>query len=154
SPSLCTVFAAMQRVEAITLPLIADELGRSGELEKAGGLVALAELSDGACTAAHVDIHARMVRKHSLERTLRKYYDRGSKGEDVVADLERVQRSLAELDAMRANLDSILLSGERLRALRDLEVTASPLPGLLDSEASLHVLQGRAKSGKNRLAYH
>jgi hypothetical protein len=43
-------------------------------------------------------------------------------------------------------------TGDRLRALRERQELSSPLPGVLDPEPHLHVLNGRQKSGKTTFA--
>ena len=152
SPRLRTIYAAMTRVESISVVHLAEDLGRHGELEKVGGLTALFEIEHGACTAANAVAHARMVQRYALERRERVLHERIARGEDLRRELAEVESALAVLEVEHLTSDSILLSGDRLRELREAAVTMSPLPGLLDCEPSLHLLQGRPKSGKTRFA--
>jgi replicative DNA helicase len=58
-----TVF---ERHEPIDLETVADVLHRRGHLEKVGGSVALAELTEAAVTNANVAAHARIVKEKAL----------------------------------------------------------------------------------------
>ena len=49
-------------------------------------------------------------------------------------------------------LSEIGISGDRLRTIRERPETASPLPGILDVEPSLHILVADAKVGKTTLS--
>ena len=56
-----------QTIDPVTL---SEELTRRGELEKAGGMMFLAELLDVVPTAANVDYHVRIVAEHAARRRL------------------------------------------------------------------------------------
>src|SRR5690606_24955858 len=56
-----------QTIDPVTL---SEELTRRGELEKAGGMMFLAELLDVVPTAANVEYHVRIVAEHAARRRL------------------------------------------------------------------------------------
>lgn len=64
------IYRMFEKNEAVDLVTLNDELRTAGDLDKVGGEVALAELLDGAITAANVEFHARIVREKSLLRQM------------------------------------------------------------------------------------
>ncbi len=64
------IYRMFEKNEAVDLVTLSDELRTSNELDKVGGAVALAELLDGAITAANVEFYSRIVREKSLLRQM------------------------------------------------------------------------------------
>jgi replicative DNA helicase len=69
-----TIFAAMIEMfnRAVTVDLITlnNELSRSGQLERVGGMYAIADIASRTITAANVDHHARIVMERWLKRSM------------------------------------------------------------------------------------
>lgn len=64
------IYRMFEKNDAVDLVTLTEQLKTAGDLEKAGGEVALAELLGGAVTAANVEYHARIVREKSLLRQM------------------------------------------------------------------------------------
>jgi len=147
--------ALCERGEPVDLVTVHAELARAGNLDAAGGLHHLGEVSDVEATSANVVAHARLVRRFSIERQLRGAYEEaaaGSRDAHLRELIEILEDQLDELEAGAGSLTELGLSGARLEALRARPEPESPLPGLLDSLPSLVLLQGRPKVAKTTLA--
>lgn len=74
SPAHETIYSAMASLHNANKPLdlvvIADWLKENGQLESAGGTIALAEISDYAATSANVEHYSKIVRDKSLKREI------------------------------------------------------------------------------------
>jgi replicative DNA helicase len=93
--------------------LLVDALGRSGELEKAGGALYLSELTNGVPKASNVGYYAEQVREYAVRR-----------------DLEAAGHEIAKLPESEAaeNVDALLEAAERkLFRLRDRSARAEIL---------------------------
>jgi replicative DNA helicase len=64
------MIALSERGEVVDPLTLADELGRRGELEAAGGKETLGELIDAIPTSANVEYHAKIVKEKALLRRL------------------------------------------------------------------------------------
>lgn len=73
-PSHQLIYSAIQGLGMQEKPVdvltVAEELKRRGELESAGGVVYIAELSDKVASAAHIEYHARIIAQKFLAREL------------------------------------------------------------------------------------
>ena len=159
---LATVLSAMvelhERGEAIDVTTLADELDRQGKLAQAGGAVFLAQLADHESTSLYAGAYAARIRRHALEREERELHRRVAEGEQDPRTRARIAELGAALDALedggaaRTDFADLGFTGDALRSLREREEPVSPLPGFLDPEPHLHVLQGKPKSAKTTLA--
>ena len=102
-PKLGIIFRRLLAIDAaghaVTLPTLADELMRHGELARIGGPLLLAELADEEATAATLHAHARIVREHALRRRIRALHRRAADGDardGDSAELECMERALAD----------------------------------------------------------
>lgn len=149
------IYAAMLRVEPVDLRTVADELYRSEELGRAGGLGFLSEVAGHVSTAANVVHHARRLLRHHLEGQARDFalvLARGDGDDATETSLKVTRDEIRELDSGGAALFELGFSGERLVKLRQRVRPDSMLPGVLDREPGIHLLTGRPKTGKTRLA--
>ena len=92
------IFRAMvrlfQRGSVLDVVTVSEELGKSGELENAGGLEYLASLLDAVPTAANIEYHGRIVHDKAMLRRLidaaqaivRDAYEQGDRDVDEVID--------------------------------------------------------------------
>lgn len=68
------IFAAIQGLALQQKPVdvltVVEELRRRGDLEKAGGAIYIAELSEKVASAAHIEYHARIIAQKYLARQL------------------------------------------------------------------------------------
>jgi replicative DNA helicase len=135
---------------------LCEKMSTNGALEKAGGPAYIAEVMDYAATGEVVVPRARLVRRKRIEREMALLAETLPKlltTPDLRPALDTLDRLRMELeDAAPLDLAVLGFAGERLRALREREDPASPLPGLLDPEPHLHMLSGRPKSGKTTLS--
>jgi len=139
----------------LSLAAVVDDLDRAGTLQLAGGVAVVAELTEREATAVGVDDVARRLRRLAIEREARELAKRIAEG-DREASTRSALRDLEErLEAVSAgalDLAGVGFSGTRTEALRERPPRVSPFPKLLPPEPGLVVENGRAKTGKTRLA--
>lgn len=81
-----------ERGDAIDVIAVGDELGKTGELEAAGGYEYLSELLDAVPTAANIEYHARIIHDKAL---LRRLIDASSQ---IIRDVyDQSERSVEQL---------------------------------------------------------
>jgi len=104
------VYSAMislyERSEAIDLVTLADEMGRLGTLESAGGRLYLASLMDSVATAAHVSYHANVVKEKWIRRKLIRtgtaiVQKSFAGGEEVDELLDQAEQSIFQISESR-----------------------------------------------------
>jgi replicative DNA helicase len=156
-PHLAAAYAAMRGLARVDRPIelatLASEM-RSG----AAGPQALAELVDVPdailCRSlgALLDL-AREIRRDALTRRISAA---AAALREHPHDDTELRALLAARDALGATIahasTDVGFAGASLRALRSRVRPASPLSGILDDEPHLHLLAGRAKSGKTTFA--
>ena len=147
--------AVFRRTGSLELMSLADQLEAQGKLQTVGGVEALARLSDAETSVVHFEDYIKTARErkrrqviHGLGRELSSLTDT-ERAEELASELLEVARS-SQYEAIRPS--SIGFSGQRVRDLLERKRSGSPLPGLMDTEPSLHVLLGRPKSAKTRFA--
>ena len=91
------VLSLAERGSALDLVTLRDELERTGDLGKCGGIAYLAGLVDGVARSAHVAHYARIVREKAAKREL-------AKGADALARAACNGVTNADLSAMLADL--------------------------------------------------
>lgn len=96
------IFRLFDKNEAVDIVTLSEELRRSGDLEKVGGEVYIAELLDAAVTSAHVEFHAEIVREKSLLRRMIEVTGEIAEGafnqpEDVAAFVDEAEHKLFEI---------------------------------------------------------
>ncbi len=166
------MIALGERQRPIDLVTLAEELGRSGEFEAAGGPAYLAQLVDGVPRVTHVDHYARIVKEKSLLRGLihtaeaiqQQALEAEEGAEEILDRAETLIFQLAE-DRIRAGLvgvnEIVRGSSERLDRMLSGEQQLTGLAagytqldrltsGLQPSE--LIILAARPSMGKTALA--
>jgi hypothetical protein len=158
-PRAAKIFEAIIRLsrggQEITPPAAFNELDRVGDLHSIGGPGAVAEILELEATAVGAIDAARGIRRRALKKRERGLHLRASTGErleETREELKQVESDLAALDGGAEDLQSLGFSGDRLRETRERPQPESPLPGILDTEPSLHGIVGRPKSGKTRFS--
>jgi replicative DNA helicase len=96
------IYRLFERNEAVDLITLTEELRRSGDLDKVGGPVYLAELLDTTTSAAIVEHYARIVRERSTLRRLARASleiadECYSTPDDVKALLDRAEHKIFEI---------------------------------------------------------
>src|SRR5262245_24399738 len=90
-----------ERNTPIDLQTVCDVLHRRDQLQKAGGAVALAELTEAAVTVANVRFHAGIVKEKALLRSMinigQDLTAAGQQQEELQAILARTQASLNDI---------------------------------------------------------
>ncbi|MCQ2204799.1 MAG: replicative DNA helicase, partial [Bacteroidales bacterium] len=94
------IYAAMERLNIKNSPtdilLVTEELRRTGELEEAGNMIYLAQLSEKVASAVNVEFHARIIFQKYMQRSLislgtdmqTNAYDDGIDVDDLLEDAE------------------------------------------------------------------
>ena len=95
-------YRLFEKNDAIDIVTLSEELARSGDLEKVGGEIYLAELLDASVTAANVEYHAEIVNEKSILRRMievaREITDEAYEGPDEVnAFLDRSEHAMFEV---------------------------------------------------------
>jgi replicative DNA helicase len=141
-PAHRTVFdaacAAIDRTGELDLITLADQLRTTGDLERIGGIEALAGINETVATAANVRAHAHIVREHALQRELidisARAASEGQSSANVRADIERYQSQLADLAAFDRETDQIRragdVAGETLAWLEEIQNAEGGLLGI------------------------
>jgi len=96
------MLALQDENEPVDLHTLSDYLNRQKRLDAIGGVVFLAEIADFEATAANVIHHARIVREHSIKRSLIRVAT-----EIVEAGYERGDRADHMLDAAESRIFEI-----------------------------------------------
>jgi replicative DNA helicase len=96
------IYTMFEKNEAVDLITLTDSLKTTGNLDKVGGEVALAELLDSSVTAANVEHHARIVREKSLLRQMIRASDEISEEayttpDDVEGFIDRAEHKMFEI---------------------------------------------------------
>jgi len=141
----------------VSLPALVDDLDRAGTLKLAGGVAAVAELADREASSVGVDDIARRIRRLAIEqraRLLAGQIAAGDRDDSTRAALRDLEEQLEAVNVGALDLAAAGFSGERTEALRERPRRVSPFPRLLPPEPALGVLNGRAKTGKSRLALY
>lgn len=98
------VFADKKPVDIVTL---SDELERSGELERAGGIAYITEIAQATPSAANYKYYYDIVRRDSMNRKLvragRKIIENSMKGEDMRQALEFAEKQVYDLSKQSEN---------------------------------------------------
>jgi replicative DNA helicase len=174
-PAHQSIFEAMvslynlnQPIDAVTL---SEELRRSGELEKVGGLTYLTHLVDVVPTASNVEYYAGIVEEHGLRRSLIKAGSSITElafrtDDEVVVVIDRAEQEVLGVAEKRAG-DGMIPIGplfqEAIEHIEALEANGSEITGLstgfrdLDKKlaglqkANLVVIAARPSMGKSAL---
>jgi replicative DNA helicase len=167
-----TALNLIDRGSVADLVTVVDELRHQGQLEKAGGIVFVAEVVDGAITAANVHHYAEIVKGYAIRRGI---IDEASKVIEAAYDptievseaLEQAARSVLSLSIQKeknttrnardlakqtiAGIESRHEQGDLITGistgLRDLDDLTSGL-----QKSDLIIIAGRPSMGKSALA--
>ncbi|MGW4994276.1 replicative DNA helicase [Streptomyces mirabilis] len=151
------------------LPMVESELRRAGDLERAGGMLALSQLAQAACGSGDVEHYAGLVHGYAALRRYQSALVRGMQGArqtDPLAVPEAIAAHQAELEHLTgAGQDSDELYGrfgDHLDAHLDSlakSVPAAAVTGLTDLDALMKLMPGqmivvaaRPAMGKSALA--
>lgn len=179
SPSHAIIFNAMLTLKNLRAPVdtitVVQELNRTKHLDEIGGVVYLAELTDGVGSSAHLEYHTAILKQKSLARKLilqsqnviARAFDQS---EDVQNIVEYVEKSFTDITTsssssnyhdMRSSIDQTLKYLANLQTKKESGESVNiptGLKGLDDqigggwSAPDLVVLGGRPSSGKSQFA--
>lgn len=167
--AIVTLYEKREPIDVVT---VTEKLKQMGYLDKVGGPAYLTELVNMVPTAAHVETYAKIIREHSMRRTLISFstkftdmaFDEGVEVNQVLEECEQsifglsqqhVKRDFIQLkDAIAQSfdrLDELQKTSGKLRGVptgyRDLD---NKLAGLQDS--NLIILAARPGMGKTSFA--
>ncbi|MEX2624833.1 MAG: replicative DNA helicase [Acidimicrobiia bacterium] len=166
--AMVSLYNANQPIDAVTL---SEELRRSAELEKVGGLGYLTHLVDVVPTASNVEYYAGIVEEHGLRRSLIKAGSTITElafrtDDEVVVVIDRAEQEVLGVAEKRAG-DGMVAVGplfqEAIEHIEALEANGAEITGLstgfvdLDKKlaglqkANLVVIAGRPSMGKSAL---
>ena len=166
--AMVSLYNANQPIDAVTL---SEELRRSVELEKVGGLAYLTHLVDVVPTASNVEYYAGIVEEHGLRRSLIKAGSTITElafrtDDEVVVVIDRAEQEVLGVAEKRAG-DGMIPIGplfqEAIEHIEALEANGSEITGLstgfrdLDKKlaglqkANLVVIAARPSMGKSAL---
>lgn len=159
-----------EKGSAVNLVSLKSWLDDQGQLERAGGVEYLAELSGFVPTAAHIEEHARIVRDKALARTLirtceqvaSRGYEGASQVQDLIEDAERAVLQVAaghieqDFRDLKTEIESTFVFMERVQSgeLTGLRSGFDDLDQMTGgfSGGDLVVLAARPSMGKTALA--
>jgi replicative DNA helicase len=166
--AMVSLYNANQPIDAVTL---SEELRRSAELEKVGGLSYLTHLVDVVPTASNVEYYAGIVEEHGLRRSLIKAGSSITElafrtDDEVVGVIDRAEQEVLGVAEKRAG-DGMIPVGplfqEAIEHIEALEANGAEITGLstgfrdLDKKlaglqkANLVVIAARPSMGKSAL---
>ena len=166
--AMISLYNANQPIDAVTL---SEELRRSVELEKVGGLAYLTHLVDVVPTASNVEYYAGIVEEHGLRRSLIKAGSSITElafrtDDEVAVVIDRAEQEVLGVAEKRAG-DGMIPVGplfqEAIEHIEALEANGSEITGLstgfrdLDKKlaglqkANLVVIAARPSMGKSAL---
>ena len=179
SPNHAVIFTAMLTLKQKRAPIdtitVVQELNRTKQLNDAGGVVYLAELTDGVGSSAHLEYHTAILKQKSLARKLilqsqnviSRAYDQSEDVQDIVEYIEKNFTDIttnsvsSEYHDMKGSIEQTLKYLADLQTKKDSgECVNIPtgLKGLNDqigggwSAPDLVILGGRASMGKTAFA--
>ncbi|MGW2689615.1 replicative DNA helicase [Streptomyces sp. NPDC001414] len=154
-PAHETVWAAITRLHGQSqptgLPMVVAELGRTGDLERIGGRVALSRMVETACSSGEVEYYAALVHGYAKVRALQAALGRGlqrarqTAPDDVTDTVRAVQTELDFLAAGGESDKHFGRFGDRLDDhMRGLETVteAAAVTGISDLDQALKMLPG------------
>ena len=179
SPSHAIIFNAILTLKNLRAPIdtitVVQELNRTKHLDEVGGVIYLAELTDGVGSSAHLEYHTAILKQKSLARKLillsqnviARAFDQS---EDVQNIVEYVEKSFTDITTSSSSSDYHDMRSsieQTLKYLADLQTKKESgesvniptgLKGLNDqigggwSAPDLVILGGRPSSGKSQFA--
>ena len=179
SPNHATIFNAIMTLKSQRIPVdtitVAQELNRTKHLNEIGGVVYLAELSDGVGSSAHLEWHIAILKQKSLARKLiiqsqnviARAFDQSEDVQDIVEYVEKnftditTNSSTSEYHDMRSSIEISLRYLADLQNKKELGESVNiptGLKGLNDqigggwSAPDLVILGGRPSMGKTQFA--
>lgn len=147
------VLELFEKREPIDLVTVTEKLKQSGKLDKVGGSAYLAELVNKVPTAAHVESYAKIVKEHSVRRslisnatrTIDMAYDEGLEVQEVLEDSEQAIFGISQQHVKRDFIqirDALAQSFDRLDELQKTSGKLRGVPtGFRDLDAKLAGLQ-------------
>lgn len=133
------IFRAIRQLAAENKPIdiltVTNLLRESGDLEDAGGVYYIAELSQKVLSSAHIEFHAQVVAQKSLARQLITYAsgvlrDAFDEGQDVQELMQHAEGKLFELSKTNMKKDFTQIDPVIFEAYKTLEEAASSGGGL------------------------
>jgi replicative DNA helicase len=167
--AIVTLYEKREPIDVVT---VTEKLKQMGYLDKVGGPAYLTELVNMVPTAAHVETYAKIIREHSMRRTLisfsTKFTDMAfDEGVEVNEVLEECEQSIFGLSQQHVKRDFIMLKdaiAQSFDRLDELQKTSGKLRGVptgyrdLDNklaglqDSNLIILAARPGMGKTSFA--
>lgn len=161
-PVLRALYAMEADAETITLPGLVERMLVDGRIHEAAQedpaenyrltVTEVAELADSGASSARVPALALRVHEARLQRDIAALHEEAARDGARRPELGTAIEALEDELARGRATGPVGFTGERLLALDERETPLSPLPALFDPYPSLHIVAGRPKSGKTRLA--
>ena len=179
SPSHAIIFNAILTLKNLRAPIdtitVVQELNRTKHLDEIGGVVYLAELTDGVGSSAHLEYHTAILKQKSLARKLilqsqnviARAFDQSEDVQNIVEYIEKsftditTNSSSSDYHDMRSSIEQTLKYLADLQTKKESGESVSiptGLKGLNDqigggwSAPDLVILGGRPSSGKSQFA--
>ncbi len=149
--AITQLFAASEPIDLLT---VTNQLRANGELEMAGGVTYLAEMTQRVNSAANIEFHARIVVEHSIKRQLisvsseiqRMAYEDTT---DVFHLLDKIEHELFSISEANIRKNYSDMSQVMRQALAELEVKKNQKEGLTGVPSGFSALD-RITSGFQR----
>ena len=147
------IFAALLKLANASQPIdpvtLHEELSRNGQLEQAGGLTYLAELTANLAGTAHIEAYAKIVKERSMLRQLIKatdtinysaFHTEGRNAHEILDEAEQKILTIAESRAQLTgpeHIDNIMQA--TVSRIEELSQSASSITGLSTGFADLDI---------------
>lgn len=152
------IFTAIQTLAAENNPIdlltVQDQLQKTGNLENAGGLFYLTELSRKVLSSAHVEYHAHIVAQKALARELITYTSNIQKlafdeGQDVQELMQKAEGQLFELSKNNLKKDFTQIDPVIEEAYKMLQKAAQNTDGLSGLSSGFERLDAMTSGWQN-----
>lgn len=127
-----------ERSHPVDMLTVAEELKKSGELDKTGGAYYLAELTNRVSSAANIEYHARIIAQKHIQRelirvsthTIRDAYEDTTDVFDLLDEAEKGLFSITQNNLSRSYESMGTLSSRVLKQIEDLSKRTDGLTGV------------------------
>lgn len=168
------ILSLIDKGSAADLITVCDELRNRGWLDKVGGVVFVADVADGAISAANIHGHAEIVKNYAIRRNIiseaSKVIEAASSPMSEAAEvLAQTQRSILSLSSLQkeknSTQDSLNLIKQTINEIEQKHERGDVLNGIatgftdLDNillglvSSNLIIIAGRPAMGKSALAF-
>lgn len=124
--------------EPIDILMVSSQLRKTGELDKAGGIAYVTQLTNNVTSAGNIEAHARVISERSIKRELirvasviqKKAYDETTDVFDLLDETEKALFDVSESNIRKSYDDMPSLMAQAIRELEERKNQTSDITGV------------------------